>query len=139
MRGRPGAPNRNWGKNQPSWLKFTSRHPIAITSELRNQLKVHYRFSRGVTLGSCLYHRKNPFHVLETLANNSRCCVLSTRVGGRSGATTEIREEPIAYLLDKSRGEQRSRELSGLFAPRLLSRAKRTGWRALGLAFGWLA
>lgn len=74
--------------------------PIAITSELRNQLKVLYRFDRGIALGSCLYPLKKPFHVLETLANNARCCVLSARVGARSVATTEIREEPIAYLLD---------------------------------------
>jgi hypothetical protein len=74
--------------------------PIAITSELRNRLKVLYRFDRGIALGSCLYHLKKPFHVLETLANNAPCCVLRTRVGARSVATTEIREEPIAYLLD---------------------------------------
>lgn len=96
------------GVNQPSWLEFITRSsvqvllamPIAITSELRNQLKVLYRFDRGIALGPCLYHLKKPFHVLETLANNARCCVLSTRVGARSVATTEIREEPIAYLLD---------------------------------------
>jgi hypothetical protein len=65
---------------------------------LRNQLKVLYRFDRGVALGSCFYYLKNPFDVLETLANNARC--FSTRVGARSVAATVIREEPIAYLLD---------------------------------------
>lgn len=74
----------------------------------------------AVTVGSCLYHLKNPFHVLETLANNAHGCVLSARVDARSVAGTEIREEPIAYLLDNR--EANNERLEGA-----------------GLAFGWLA
>jgi hypothetical protein len=53
MRGRPGRAESKSGVNQPSWLKFTRVRrfksslavPIAVTSELPNQLKVHYRFN----------------------------------------------------------------------------------------------
>ena len=79
--------------------------PIAITSELRNQLKVLHRFDCGgnrrfISTTSRTHFMPSKRHALETLANNARCCVLNTRVDARSVAGTEIREEPIAYLLD---------------------------------------
>ena len=47
-----------------------------------------------------LYHLKSPFLVLETLAANTRYCILSTRGAAKSMSGTGIREEPLAYLLD---------------------------------------
>jgi hypothetical protein len=102
-----GAPNRNRSKSTKLVRIYhafvgssASRHADCNYVRVAESAQVLYRFDRGIALGSCLYHLKKPFHVLETLANNARCCVLSTRVGARSVATTEIREEPIAYLLD---------------------------------------
>ena len=108
---------------------------------MRNQLKVLYRFDRGVALGSCLYHLKNAFHSLETLANNARCCVLSTRAGARSVATTKIREEPIAYLLDNREANDDPANFRGFshhayFPWRREPAGGRSGWRSVGLPDG---
>jgi SAM-dependent methyltransferase len=47
-----------------------------------------------------LYHLKNPFHVLESLATRARYLVLSTRIAGCTpGRRTDISGEPVAYLL----------------------------------------
>ena len=56
-----------------------------------------------------LYHLKNPFYALETLARSTRYCLLSTRVAKFAGGSsrwsdrppaTRIEELPLAYLVD---------------------------------------
>jgi hypothetical protein len=48
-----------------------------------------------------LYHLKNPFYVLETLARATRWCLLSTRVTRFAGEPrVDIHHLPVAYLLD---------------------------------------
>jgi tRNA (mo5U34)-methyltransferase len=48
-----------------------------------------------------LYHLKNPFYMLETLACHARYCLLSTRVAQVTARGTPVRDEPVAYLLDE--------------------------------------
>jgi hypothetical protein len=78
-----------------------------------------------------LYHLKNPFLVLETLARNARYCLLSTRVAAKSVAGTSIREEPLAYLLDHREANNDPTNY-WIFSHTGLKRiAKRSGWRIL--------
>ena len=113
--------------------------PIAITSELRNQPKVLYRFDRGGNRRFMSLPHPEPIHVLETLANNARCCVLSTRVGARSVAGPEIREEPIAYLLDNREANNDPTNFRVfLHHAHFAWRSEPVGGRWAG-TFGWLA
>ncbi|MGA2148984.1 MAG: class I SAM-dependent methyltransferase [Bryobacteraceae bacterium] len=76
-----------------------------------------------------LYHLKNPYGLLETLAFRTHWCVLSTRIAQVAPATgIRIEEEPLAYLAD-------GREVGGdatnfwFFSPRgLLRLLQRTRW-----------
>ncbi|MGA2434238.1 MAG: methyltransferase domain-containing protein [Bryobacteraceae bacterium] len=79
-----------------------------------------------------LYHLKNPFHVLETLARNARYCLLSTRVAEKTMAGTAIRDEPVAYLLDHREANDDPTNFWVFSQQGLLRLAKRTGWRVLG-------
>ena len=45
-----------------------------------------------------LYHVKNPFQVMETLARHTRYCFLSTRVANTLPGGARIDAEPVAYL-----------------------------------------
>ncbi len=45
-----------------------------------------------------LYHVKNPFHVLETLARHTEYCFLSTRIANTLPGGARIDTEPVAYL-----------------------------------------
>jgi tRNA (mo5U34)-methyltransferase len=62
---------------------------------------------RGRTFGlalclGVLYHFKNPFGFLETLARHVRHCILSTRIAQVTVGGTAIDQEPVAYLLNPS-------------------------------------
>jgi tRNA (mo5U34)-methyltransferase len=48
-----------------------------------------------------LYHLKNPFYMLETIACRARYCLLSTRVAQVTARGVAVRDEPVAYLLDE--------------------------------------
>jgi SAM-dependent methyltransferase len=81
-----------------------------------------------------LYHLKNPFYVLETLAQNARWCILSTRVARLTpDRQTSFQRLPMAYLLD-------DREANGdptnywIFSETGLRRIlRRSGWEVLNL------
>jgi SAM-dependent methyltransferase len=78
-----------------------------------------------------LYHLKNPFLVLETLARNARYCLLSTRVAAKSMAGTRIREEPLVYLLDHREANDDPTNYWVFSHAGLRRIAKRSGWRIL--------
>jgi len=76
-----------------------------------------------------LYHLKNPYHVLETLAAAGDWCVLSTRVAQltpRTGA--HIETEPLAYLLDRREANDDPTNFWIFSAAGLVRLAERTGW-----------
>ena len=80
-----------------------------------------------------LYHLKNPFGVLETLARHASCCLLSTRVA-RYTPDRQVRFEdrPMAYLLDEREANNDPTNywiFSNTGLRRLL---KRAGWEVLG-------
>jgi tRNA (mo5U34)-methyltransferase len=68
--------------------------------DLDGRFEITGRYGAALFLGT-LYHLKNPFYALETLAGHVRFCFLSTRVA-RWGPDREVRLEhlPVAYLLD---------------------------------------
>jgi tRNA (mo5U34)-methyltransferase len=83
-------------------------------------------FSLGV-----LYHLKNPYLALETLANQSRYCVLSTRVADVTKSGVPIKDEPLAYLLDH-RETNDDPTNQWIFSPTALERiVRRSGWRII--------
>lgn len=84
----------------------------------------------AVFLLGILYHLKNPFFVLETLAKASRLCFLSTRIAQLTpDHRTRLTDTPVAYLLGPEECNNDSTNywifsLAGL--RRILAR---TGWQ----------
>lgn len=87
-------------------------------------------YGLAISLG-VLYHLKNPYLALETLAKNARYCVLSTRVADVTKSGLRIGKEPLAYLLDH-RETNNDPTNQWIFSPAGLERlAKRSGWRII--------
>ena len=83
-------------------------------------------FSLGV-----LYHLKNPYLALETLANHSRYCVLSTRVADVTKTGVPMKDDSLAYLLDH-RETNNDPTNQWIFSPAGLERlVQRSGWRII--------
>ncbi len=76
-----------------------------------------------------LYHLKNPFFVLESLAKRARYCLLSTRIARYTpDHQTELRDVPVAYLVG---GAETNDDLTNfwIFSEVGLRRLfERTGW-----------
>jgi tRNA (mo5U34)-methyltransferase len=88
----------------------------------------------GLTLFlGTLYHLKNPFYVLETLASLSDWCILSTRVAQVTpDAKIRIDKEPVAYLLAAREANDDPTNF-WIFSPAGLVRLlNRTGWMVAG-------
>ncbi len=78
-----------------------------------------------------LYHLKNPYYILETLAQKARYCALSTRVAAETCSGVVIENEPLAYLLEECESNNDPTNY-WTFSPAALVRlAKRTGWRVV--------
>jgi hypothetical protein len=80
-----------------------------------------------------LYHLKNPFYVLEKLAEHSDWCIVSTRIAQVTPrARIRIDAEPVAYLL-ASREANNDPTNFWIFSPAGLIRIlERTGWMVMG-------
>jgi tRNA (mo5U34)-methyltransferase len=80
-----------------------------------------------------LYHLKNPYHALETLAKSTDYCLLSTRVTkyntqAGSNHRLDLSSVPIAYLLDDLEANNDSTNY-WIFSNEGLQRIlRRTGW-----------
>jgi tRNA (mo5U34)-methyltransferase len=48
-----------------------------------------------------LYHLKNPYSILDRLSRHTRFCLISTRVARFTPDRVEIRNSPVAYLLER--------------------------------------
>jgi SAM-dependent methyltransferase len=79
-----------------------------------------------------LYHLKNPYYVLESLASRADWCVLSTRIARVTPHDTPIEEEPIAYLLDAREANNDPTNYWIFSAAGLLRLLCRAGWMVLG-------
>ena len=87
-------------------------------------------YGLAISLG-VLYHLKNPYLALETLAKQARYCILSTRVADVTKSGVPIRDEPLAYLLDH-RETNNDPTNQWICSPAGLERlAKRSGWRII--------
>jgi tRNA (mo5U34)-methyltransferase len=48
-----------------------------------------------------LYHLKSPYYILDLLSRHARFCLISTRVARFTPDRVEIRNSPVAYLLER--------------------------------------
>jgi len=95
------TPNHN-GMRGVRKLKELLHSNIEIREvDLDSQFPVpEQRFGLTLFLGA-LYHLKNPFYILETLAKCSEYCILSTRIARRFPHVGRVPDAAtIAYLLD---------------------------------------
>ena len=81
------------------------KQALASQVEIRElDLNAPFTLDRRYGLALCmgaLYHLKNPFYVLETLAAHARYAVISTRIARYTpDSRLHIRDAPVAYLLD---------------------------------------
>jgi hypothetical protein len=85
-----------------------------------------------VLLLGILYHLKNPFYVLETLAKHTRYCVLSTRIARATvDGAVALERAPLAYLLDPTECNNDPTNYWIFSMPGLLRLADRCGWNVL--------
>ncbi len=88
----------------------------------------------GLTLFlGILYHLKNPFGILEQLAEHTQFCLLSTRIAQRTPGGAKMADEAVAYLVGEyelNEDESNYWIFSEAALRRLLERA---GWRVRGL------
>ena len=98
--------------DNPSTNHNNMRGIWALHEMLHSQVQIHVadldsqftlplpRYSLAIFLG-ILYHLKNPYYALETLARHTRYCVLSTRIARVApDGKTPLDPLPVAYLLD---------------------------------------
>jgi tRNA (mo5U34)-methyltransferase len=86
------------------------------------------RYGVALFLGT-LYHLKNPFYALETLARHARYCFLSTRVARLTpDRRTRLDNLPVAYLLQEAECNADTTNYF-IFSPTgLLTLVRRCGW-----------
>ncbi len=111
--------------------------------DLDAQFTVPRETYRLVFLLGILYHLKNPYYILETLAKSASYCLVSTRIAkfNKRAAKldtrfaklffderTQLSELPVAYLLDEGEANHDSTNY-WIFSEAGLRRIlKRTGW-----------
>jgi len=76
-----------------------------------------------------LYHLKNPFYVLESLAMRARYCLLSTRVAQVTPNGTRMNDEPLAYLLGPTEANNDPTNFWIFSSAGLRRLCERTGWK----------
>ena len=91
------------------------------------------RFGLALFFG-ILYHLKNPFYALETLAERARYCLLSTKVARYTTGGLPIADVPLAYLVDDYELNNDSTNF-WIFTEACLRRLlARSGWEVLDYA-----
>jgi tRNA (mo5U34)-methyltransferase len=88
-------------------------------------------YGLGLLMG-VLYHLKNPYSILETLAHKARYCFLSTRIAALAAdRKTRIANIPVAYLLGEGEANQDNTNF-WIFSEAGLRRIiSRSGWNIL--------
>lgn len=81
-----------------------------------------------------LYHLKNPFYVLETIAQRADWCLLSTRIAQVTPARTRVEDEALAYLLGAREANNDPTNFWIFSMTGLLRLLERTGWMVMGHA-----
>jgi len=81
-------------------LKEALNSSVTIRSiDLDSQFTLHGEKYDAVFLLGTLYHLKNPFFVLEKLAQMTRYCFVSTRIAKQTADGRPLSRYPVAYLL----------------------------------------
>ena len=98
-----------------------------VQRDVDSQFSLPKTYGLAITLG-ILYHLKNPFYFLETIARHAHYCVLSTRIAEETTRGTPMGNETLAYLLDagESNADATNYWVFSPTAMRLL--ARRAGW-----------
>jgi tRNA (mo5U34)-methyltransferase len=115
-------------------LKQALNSPLQIFEMDLDELAAlpHKGYGLTICLG-LLYHLKNPYSLLERLARITHYCLLSTRVARYTpDHQTDLRELPVAYLLDEREANDDPTNFwvfSEIGLKRIL---KRTGWQICG-------
>lgn len=109
--------------------RLGSRHVAIHEVDLDTQFELpSTRYDLVFFLG-ILYHLKNPFYILETLAKHCRFCFLSTRIARRTADhRLKLEEAPLAYLLAPEECNDDPTNFWIFSAPGLIRLAERTGW-----------
>lgn len=88
-----------------------------------------------VLLLGVLYHLKNPFYILEYLAQSTKYCILTTRVARQTPTGTPIDTEALAYLLGPDELNHDPTNF-WIFSPAGLDRLlSRSGWEVSKVLF----
>ncbi|NBD94989.1 MAG: hypothetical protein GVY11_00730 [Gammaproteobacteria bacterium] len=97
--------------------------------DLDSQFRLPSRHYDVVFFLGILYHLKNPFYILETLARSCRFCFLSTRIARRTAdRRVNLEAAPVAYLLDPTECNNDATNFWIFSANGLLRLAERSGW-----------
>jgi hypothetical protein len=103
-------------------------------TDLDSQFALPREHYRAVFFLGILYHLKNPYFVLESLAKHTELCFLSTRIAQVTPDGTPIKEAPVAYLLHPQEANNDSTNF-WIFSETGLRRLfERTGWEVLDFA-----
>ncbi len=87
----------------------------------------------GGPYGMCLllgvlYHLKNPFYLLEYLAQKAQYCMLTTRIAQKTPRGTDMEAESVAYLVDSIELNQDVTNFWIFSAASLKRLVTRAGW-----------
>jgi len=100
-------------------------HEVDLDSQFRLPRE---RYGLIYLLG-ILYHLKNPYYILESLARVSRYCLLSTRVARQTvDGAVRLDKAPLAYLLAPDECNNDATNFWIFSTPGLLRLADRCGW-----------
>jgi SAM-dependent methyltransferase len=112
-------------------LKKALNSSVVIQSlDLDSQFTLNQKYDVIFFLGT-LYHLKNPYFLLERLAQATRYCFLSTRIAKQTGDGQPLSQYPVAYLLAPQECNNDDTNF-WIFSEQGLKRLiDRTGWNLL--------
>ena len=113
-------------------VKEALKSSVAIESvDLDSQFSLRAQKYDAVFFLGILYHLKNPFFILESLARITKYCFVSTRIAKQTADGRPLSQYPVAYLL---RPQECNNDYSNfwIFSEQGLKRLiDRTGWNIL--------
>jgi len=113
-------------------LKKALNSSVALLSiDLDSQFTLAARKYDAIFLLGTLYHLKNPFFLLESLARVAKYCFLSTRIARQTADGSPLASHPVAYLLEPRECNNDDTNF-WIFSDQGLKRLfDRTGWTLL--------
>jgi len=113
-------------------LKKALNSSVTIHSiDLDSRSQLFTQSYDAVFLLGALYHLKNPFYILESLAQVTRCCFLSTRIAQQTADGLPLSKYPVAYLLGPEECNNDSTNFWIFSDEGLKQLLHRTGWSIL--------